>query len=80
MAVVKPKRARFVRLRIPDDDTAERTVAYVAKQLWDGQELIVLDYNPVIPVEQMAPLVRHLTSLVRTAEASSLLHTRATAT
>ena len=60
---------REIKLTIPDDDSAERTVRYVAHQLRDGQDLIVLDYSTVIPTSAMAAIVARLTAYIRVQEA-----------
>jgi len=60
---------RTILVTVPDDDTAERTIRYAAKQLSEGHELIVLDYIPVIPRKAMPGIVAKLVAYVKIQEA-----------
>jgi hypothetical protein len=66
---------RTLLLTVPDDDSAERVLRYVAKTLRDGNELIVLDYNPVIPSEALAPIVARLVTFIKIQEAQWIAKT-----
>lgn len=61
--------SRTLLVTVPDDDSAERVVRYVAKALRDEQELIVLDYDPVIPKEATPAIVAQLVTFLKMQEA-----------
>ena len=59
---------RTLLITIPDDDTAEHTVQYVAQKIRNGNEIIALDYDPIIPKEEMPKVIAKLVAYLRIQE------------
>jgi hypothetical protein len=64
---------RTLLVEIPDDDSAARTVRYVAEQLRDSQDIIVLDYcGALLTQKQVQTIVARMTAYLRIQEGKAV--------